>query len=614
MEVKLNKTTDNPFFGMHSHLKLFQDGGKSDITFSMLDKCWQEVYVDGVPDLQRKQLFFSLLFSIGDITARQHNIYRGRKVDSGGNAQRDNFRTIMLWLKNHHKVQYNRFLHTHLFNEFTTFDNLLAARVKTKKKTDKPIGVVDMIGASHEWNELAQYIASIIKGKSSFDKYLVAKYLTRPRLSKRQNHKKMLDETKFLMKKKEALLLRVSEMCDFPYQKRHGYIHFTGYYEWRKPFIGSMESVLFSSREIGNLDRHQFIEWLDKIPATARLRVRNRLMDKDNKLNPRWGEMGNWFLEWEGFKKVKQAEKRVIEEKVRQGDHSEETLQELKEVTKAAKVTVGANDFTTLFGEIITAKVDEVKIEPFLDKVNLPYNTLVFVDDSGSMRATRSQKYGFSAFDMASFIATIALMKNPSDVGRSMMGLFSQNTRIIRTIDAVRTASNNLLNGKVTPVKMPLFEPELSFLQNLGNIRAMLLANSTYNATYLSSIPDSLHSWSQGDDAKIELLQEFPVWTIITDGNFNSMSSPESSLNEFMYKCQTYFGFKPYIVAIDVGRESASASRFTGIENFIYVLPNPSQIEQFLTNFKDIDVMDVFTPLLSIFRSNRYDIVRENVL
>ena len=85
-----------------------------------------------------------------------------------------------------------------------------------------------------------------------------------------------------------------------------------------------------------------------------------------------------------------------------------------------------------------------------------------------------------------------------------------------------------------------------------------------------------------------------------------------------MRKCQRYFGFKPYIVAIDVysgwGSRTASIGRFEGIENMIYIPANIAQIEQFLTNFKDMDIMDIYTPLQSLFRSNRYDIVRENVI
>lgn len=102
------------------------------------------------------------------------------------------------------------------------------------------------------------------------------------------------------------------------------------------------------------------------------------------------------------------------------------------------------------------------------------------------------------------------------------------------------------------------------------------------------------------------------------------MYTPEASINEMMAKCQKYFGYKPFIVAIDIARwttdeyfmESTGRTieRFTGIENFMYIPSNPAQIEQFLTNFKDMDVMDIYTPLQSIHRSNRYELVRANTL
>ena len=91
-------------------------------------------------------------------------------------------------------------------------------------------------------------------------------------------------------------------------------------------------------------------------------------------------------------------------------------------------------------------------------------------------------------------------------------------------------------------------------------------------------------------------------------------------MNDFMRKCENYFGFRPFIVAIDVedgwgfNPKNVNIAQFSGIDNFMYIPSNPAQIEQFLTNFKDMDVFDVYTPLQSIFRSNRYDIVRSLVL
>ena len=68
-------------------------------------------------------------------------------------------------------------------------------------------------------------------------------------------------------------------------------------------------------------------------------------------------------------------------------------------------------------------------------------------------------------------------------------------------------------------------------------------------------------------------------------------------------------------MAIDVVKGGGvRAERFSGIDNFMYIPSNPGLIEQFLTNFKDMDVFDVYTPLQSIYRSNRYELVREATL
>ena len=56
------------------------------------------------------------------------------------------------------------------------------------------------------------------------------------------------------------------------------------------------------------------------------------------------------------------------------------------------------------------------------------------------------------------------------------------------------------------------------------------------------------------------------------------------------------------------------ADRFSGIDNMIYIPANPAQIEMFLTNFKDLDTADVYVPLQSIYRSNRYELVRKFTL
>jgi hypothetical protein len=112
-----------------------------------------------------------------------------------------------------------------------------------------------------------------------------------------------------------------------------------------------------------------------------------------------------------------------------------------------------------------------------------------------------------------------------------------------------------------------------------------------------------------------DILAGYPVWTIISDGEWNCLSSPEASINNFFRMCEQKLGFKPFLVCMDIAPYenglSTNAERFSGIDNMIYIPSNPSQIEMFLTNFRDMEVFDVYTPLLSVYRSNRYELVRK---
>lgn len=609
LRVELNKKTDNPFYGMRSCLELYQNASKGTVSFPLLDSSWREVQND--PDARK--MFFCLLFSIGDITARQHNIFK-KKVDSGGNAQRQAFLTCLDWMKSRNYPQFRRFMFSYLIDEYVSFDALFMNRVKTIKKKAKVENVSTYLTGSEEYlNDLADFATEVIKGSNPSRKYFLAKFLTRPRLSKRRGHKKMLPETRKNMLAKQTFLRILSEKAGFPFVENPHNINFTGYYSWRKQYIGDLESVMFTSGKVREFDKEEFKEWLNKVPSQARYRIRCRVLGKDNKPKDKWGKIGEWFLEWENFKETKQEEQRVLEEKVRQGTASQDDQAKLKEVKKEAKVTVGANNFTQMFKEIVTGTVDKIKIQPFLDKVNLPYNTLVFVDDSGSMNG--SSFGGVSAFDFATFIATICLMKNPDDVGRSLLGFFSAKARLFTIMESRAKVTNKLLNPTIKASSEPLIDPDKHFLDNLKRIREFSRSIQTSQYTNIGAIPDCLYQQIGSDLTAKEQLMQFPVWTIISDGNWNQLPSPEASINDMMKKCENYFNFRPFIIAIDVASNSAAqVTRFSGIDNFMFIPPNPAQIEQLLTNFRDLDIMDIYTPLQSLYRSNRYELVRKETV
>lgn len=605
MNIQVNKSNNNPFYGLKHCLNLLHKGANSVIQYYELDNCWEEVK----DNKEHREMFFSLLFSIGDITARQHNIFKGIEKDSGGNANREAFYTIFLWLKDYHKEQFIKFLNAGLFNEYTCFDNLFRSRIQSTRN-GKVVRVFDTFADAEYVEELLKYVYKVINGTNPFNKFLVAKFLTIPRLSKRSKHTKMLPNTLQVMQHKANFLAKLSKLMHWEYVYEGNYANFKGYREWRKQYNQELESVLFSSGKINDFDRESFLTWLDKLPASARFRVKNRVfysMDSDKLKYP---QLKEWYEDWEHYKEAKQHEQRILEEKIRQGNANEEDKVKLEKVKKEAKVTTGAVNFRDLYDSIACDNADALKVESFVqNKVNLPYNSLVIIDDSGSMSG--------KPFNIAKFIAAVCLYKNPDDDARNLIGMFNSNSHWHSFIDSKAISPNSIMRKQVAAtIQKPLVDPTKSFLDNYKEIDSFLDSVFQGGCTYIDSIPEGLKEVCDEHPQILDSLKSYPVWTIISDGEWNNLHSPEASMNDFMRKCEQYFGFKPFIVAIDAGTSwfHNNLERFNGIDNFIYIPNNPVQIEQFLTNFKDMDIFDAYVPLQSIYRSNRYELVRANTL
>lgn len=505
MEVKLTKNVnDNPFYGMKANLRLFQNVGNT-ITPQMLNDAFNEC-----KSKEHRDLFFSLLFSVGDITSRQHNIYNGVIVDNGGNANREGFYTIFNWLKDNHKDQFIKFLNAGLFNEFSCFDMLFRSRVQTKGS--KVLNIYDIFADDWYRYALVEYVYAVINGTNPFNKFLVAKFLTLPRLSKRSGHNKMLDATKKVMEHKAMFLKELSVLMGWEFEVNGTYANFVGYRKWRKEYNQNLESVLFSSKKILEFTKDEFLNWFDKLPATARFRVKNRILYKTKEdETPKYAQLKLWYIEWEQYKEKKQAEQRVLEEKVRQGQATNDDVTKLQKVKKEAKVTTGATNFKEIYDDILRGRVDELKVESFMNKVNLPYNSLVIIDDSGSMSGV--------PFNFASFMASICLVKNPDDDGRNLLGFFNDYSRLYGYIDQKATKMPNSLlrRGSTKTVSAPFVDPNKSFIQNYKNIDSFCRAVFQSGCTNISSIPEGFKRCIDNDPSIKDAIMNYPIWTIISD-------------------------------------------------------------------------------------------------
>ena len=597
--VEFNKKNENPFYGLSNCLKL-QQSVSSTITTQMLDRAWAEVS----DNKQKRELFFSILFSIGDITNRQHNIFKGKKKDNGGNANREGFEVCFKWLWNNQREQFIKFMNAQLFNEYSCFDLLYKNRVKTVKGSSKVSEVYSYL-LDPEYNEaLLNYTYSVINGNNPFNKMLVAKFLTIPRISKRQGHKRMLDVTKDNMRLKANFIYKLSDMMGWekPY--------FKGYRDWRKQYNGELESVLFSTGKINEFTKDEFISWFDKLPAQARFRVKNRILYSENKAEEfKWRGFQPWLQEWETFKEKKQEEQRILEEKVRQGQASDEDKIKLQKVKKEAKVTTGATNFKELYNDICRGSIDKLKLESFINKIHLDYNTLVIIDDSGSMTG--------APFNFATFLASVCLVKNPDDDARNLIGFFASSSHWHSFMDStIGKTPNSLMRQRVAQTNAkPLVDPTLSFYDNYQRIDRFCHSVFRSGGTYLHTIIRDLKPLVAENPELLDTLKSYPIWTIVSDGDINSNWDAKESIQEFFDDCQAAFGFKPYLVLIDVANQNyLHPEKFEGLENFMYIPGNVNLIEQFLTNFKDIDVMDVYQSLQALHRSNRYELVRANTL
>ena len=605
IQVEFNKKNENPFYGCSNCLKLIEQAAGT-VTYPMLDAAWNEV----AQDLEKRKMFFSILFSIGDITGRQHNIFGKKKIDSGGNANRSSFNTVFHWLWSNNKNQFIKFMNAQLFNEYQCFDTLFQNRVQTKGS--KVLNVFSAYDDPDYRKALLNYVYSVINGTNPFNKMLIAKFLTIPRTSIRQGHKKMLPETLRIMREKKDFLEELSIEMDWDIR------FLKGYRDWRKQYNGDLESVLFSTGKINEFTKDEFLSWFDKLPAQARFRVKNRILyseirdSEDGKIatvSPKWAKFQPWLKEWEQFKEQKQQEQRILEEKVRQGQATDEDKIKLQKVKKEAKVTTGATNFNELYLSILRGDVDKLKLESFIqNKVNLPYNSLVIIDDSGSMSG--------APFNFAKFIASVCLVKNPDDDARNLIGFFNDRSHWHSFIDQTSSRRNSLLRTQIAQTNTkPLVDPKLSFYNNYCRISSFCDAVYQGGGTYITSIPKGLEPIIKENPDFLDTLKEYPIWTILSDGDLNNSWNARSSMLEFQNDCRRILGYVPFVVIIEIYRHGQpSINHFEGIENMIYIPGNPSQIEQFLTNFKDMDIFDVYTPLLSLYRSNRYELVRANTL
>ena len=85
-------------------------------------------------------------------------------------------------------------------------------------------------------------------------------------------------------------------------------------------------------------------------------------------------------------------------------------------------------------------------------------------------------------------------------------------------------------------------------------------------------------------------------------------------MTDFQMKMKQWFGWTGVIVMWDVPKYGDSVNKsgyFDNIENVIHITTyNMSTINQIFTKISDMDIIDIYTPLKSLYLSNRYELIK----
>lgn len=614
--------SENPFYGKANLLDFYQKAQSGQISDSLLTQTWNEAKTNRV----LKEMFWIIAFSVGDIANRQHNAFKGSKVDQGGSANRVAFQKVLAWTRKNHPSQYERFVTGDVVRQFTTLDNILGLRVKTKPGTKQVVETVNFLEGV-DMDALGDYLAGLIHKGNPADNVLIAKFLTNVRTGKRQKTdrktrekvsggRELTDQVKRNMKLRTALYLTLSEKMGWKYERKNGYVDFQGLKAWKQEWNQELESVLFSTQKILTLDRVQFAELLEKMPSGARYRVRRRLLGKDNVLKTKWinvhgQNLGTWFLEWEKSKEKAQQESRELTEKVRQGVATEEDVQRLAKVKKEAKVNTGGSTLFDQLDNLVKKSGNrremDILIHSILEKIRFEVPALVIADCSGSMG-------GFPK-EFARILVTITMLKNPSDELDNLLVTFGSDCNIFTDGSTGTRQKNKFVQGIAQKVDK-LIDRTKSFSENHATISNFVHSND--GATNFASVSQRLKQWIESDPDtrthKIEQLQGYPVFIVVSDGDMNSSYSAAQSMMEFR-RTMLQYGWDGVVVVWDVATGQPDPKKFADVPNTMHFFGwNPAIINQVFTKLHDLDIIDVYTPLQKLHQSNRYELVKMNVI
>jgi hypothetical protein len=627
-QVKKTNNSENPFYGAKSLLLMQRELER------ITDENTDQRKVNGLLDLawkdsnskELRQLFFIIIFALGDIANREHNMF-AKKTDQGGASKRKMFRQCLLWILNNAPEQFYLFLP--IISEYTNYENLFYNQIRTDPKTK---AVLSQERLPVDYDKISEFLREKVSNvkTTQFELQCIAKFLPKIPQTKRWRKNKKTGKTYSHIKRSVTLskdannIIFIKSICKaFDWNS-------SDYKKFRSKYLANTEAHLFSSKKICDFDKVEFLSWLESLSASARYRVQCRLLDKEgSKLvsKNKWKlvsghDMATLYQDWILNKEIAMKKLTSLSEE----DKKDMTKVELKQLQKQAKVTTGAQTIYDLFVELysnestltITPELN-VKLQFLVDKIKLDVPVMVVLDTSVSMRGKLPVKNVIvNRIQFAKLAAAIMLYKNPNPDLKSFMIKFNSSASIItdNTFEQTVIGKNRFVAKKQDVRVNYLVLKGKPFAETFRQLEQLI---DTGGSTDLVSVCRLLKNWVDEDpltkQLKVEAIQEYPVWLIISDGDLNNSRDATQSMAEFKQTMLQYFGFDPVVVIWDIKEETGSKiSHFENIENVIHLTGlNPANINQVFLNISDMDVIDTYISLKTVHASNRYEPVRQLV-
>ncbi len=634
----MTQHSENIFYGKDQLLTLSEAIAGQGLTkagyMSILDKTWNEAK----STKEGREMFHVLLFQCGQIPNRHNNVFGKATKDNGGHGNRVLWEYTLEWLILFNPNQYYEFLSRDLFRQFVGLSEIFSNRVQTTKGSTHIVRVIDPI-SKQNLIEHAKYHANLIKSTTAkAELSLIAKSLIRIKYHRdkyvkgtriKKGYRQVGTDKHRMNKLLEQYYIALSREMSWEVIEYDTHVDFKGLYAWKKEAGATNEATLFSSGNILKFTKPQFIDWVDKLSAMARRRVHNRLIAKGGVSKGKWitpvGEdMATWYNEWEGQKVQAVTQEKKLIEKKRVGTITASEEKNLIKLERQTKVGTAGEDFISIMEKLQESPSDYNNIEiiahNLMKLLTINVKGMVCVDVSASMGMGRVVGSSFAPRELARILATLILWKLPETKYNSIMATFGTRGTVYADASQGISAANKFMTGITTNVPK-LIDRTKSFAENVKGITE--LTGESHGGTNLSSLHEAFHTWVMGaanGEEKIirkETILEYPLLIVLSDGHFNSSYNPTASVSDFMHNMKASFGWRGGLVIIDLDNNGRSKDekKFKGIENVFHMHGwNMGEIEKLLKYLKDGQLSDVYSDLMSTYKSDRYELVRKHTL